>query len=157
MPMAGSVSMQGRPDLTQRNQRQADLRLQRLLMQRKSGSSDARTVTVLIVWRPVMATPVRAPSPAPGPLPDHQALGSLAFYRGLIALQDAQTAWWKGVERYTASLMQPWLDASGPVAQPMAAAVQSLVCPQFAEAAHQAWRDCGQLWLDALRHDASEA
>lgn len=103
-----------------------------------------------------MATPVRAPSPAPGPLPDHQALGSLAFYRGLIALQDAQTAWWKGVERYTASLMQPWFDACGPAAQPLAA-VQGLACPQFAEAAHQAWRDCGQLWLDALRHDASEA
>lgn len=108
-----------------------------------------------------MAPVVRAPLPAPCLLHPSSPCGqdapaALAFYRSLMALQDAQTAWWKGVERSMTSLMQPWIDTSAPAVPPLAAAAGSLAYPQFVEVVRQAWRDCGQLWLDALRHDVDE-
>jgi len=61
--------------------------------------------------------------------------GSAACNQWLIALLDAQTGWCKDMERWTAQWMQAWM---GP------AALQ------------RPWGPWTQIWVDALRHDATE-
>lgn len=102
----------------------------------------------------------QAPAPLPGldprQLAQQWALGSLACHRGLIALLDAQTAWWKEFERLTAGLMQPWVDPSAtPSAQPLADAVHGLRFPVLTGGVPNYWGMWAQLWMNALQHDAN--
>ncbi|MBI3350537.1 MAG: hypothetical protein HY020_25485 [Burkholderiales bacterium] len=107
-----------------------------------------------------MATTARAPSPATdaAELSRQWALGSLACNRGLIALLDAQTAWWKDTERSAARWMQPWVDTSAPLpsAQPLVDAFQAFPYPAFSSGLQQFWRSWALLWLNALQHDTGE-
>lgn len=84
--------------------------------------------------------------------------GPLAGSRWLIALLDAQTNLWKDMERHTANLWQPWLGPEGlpPSAQALVDASQGLGLLGPA-ALQQAWSDWAQVWVSALRHDATEA
>lgn len=85
------------------------------------------------------------------------AAGPLAYSRWLTQLLDAQTSLWKDMERRTANLWQPLLGAAAlPSAQPLADATQGLGLLGPA-ALQQAWAAWAQVWLDALRHDATEA
>jgi len=82
------------------------------------------------------------------------AAGPLVYGRWLIALLDSQTAWWKAAEGCLAGLAQPVFD-------PRVAAARYASSPHggtpFADAALQlAWEGWARLWLDALRHDATE-
>ncbi|WP_277592433.1 hypothetical protein, partial [Roseateles saccharophilus] len=85
------------------------------------------------------------------------AAGPLAYSRWLTQLLDAQTSLWKDMERRTANLWQPLLGpVAAPSAQPLVDAAQGLGL--FGpEALQQAWANWAQVWVDALRHDATEA
>jgi hypothetical protein len=76
----------------------------------------------------------------------------------LITMLDAQTNWWKDMERQTANLMQVWLGptAPAPSAQWLVDAMQGryLLGPA---ALQRAWTEWAQLWANALQHDASES
>lgn len=76
--------------------------------------------------------------------------GSLAYNQWLITLLDAQTAWCRDAERWTANLMQGWL---GSAAQPPTDAALGLMGPAALQRSWAAWT---QVWVDALRHDATE-
>ena len=84
--------------------------------------------------------------------------GPMAYDRCLIAVLDAQTSLWKDVERNTANLWQAWLGASAlpPSAQPLLDASKGLGLLEPA-ALQQAWAGWAQVWVNALRHDATEA
>jgi hypothetical protein len=100
----------------------------------------------------------RTPLPGldPEQLTQQWALGSLACNRGLIVLLDAQTAWWKEVERRTVGFMQPWVDPSAmPSAQPLADAANGWLLPTLAGGIPNYWGAWGQLWVNALQHDAN--
>ena len=83
------------------------------------------------------------------------ALGTDACAQWTAALLDAQAAWWKDMERGTAGLMAPWVDASGapPSAQPLMDVAQMLSGTALMDAMQQSWNAWGQVWMNALRHD----
>ncbi len=84
--------------------------------------------------------------------------GSLLYSRWLIGSLDAQTAWWREMERQTAALMQFWLDpaAPPPSAQSLVDAAQG-VAPLGPAAWQKAWSGWLHVWADAMRHDATQA
>jgi len=113
-----------------------------------------------------MPNPTRPPSPANpaatafdlGALSSPWAGGSLLYSRWLIMLLDVQTAFWKDAERYTANLMQPWIDpkAPPPSAQPLLDGSRGLGLNPFDPMALQrGWAAWTQVWVNALKHDTA--
>lgn len=84
------------------------------------------------------------------------ALGVAACNQGLVALLDAQTALYKEMEKQAANCLQPWLQAvPPPSAQALIDAAQGLA-PLGPAALQRAWAGWLQVWVGALRHDATE-
>jgi len=108
-----------------------------------------------------MATPANSRStknavPEPATLPQQWARNMQEFSRWQLVLLDAQTAWWKDMERGAIDLMTPWLAKPPPsLAQPVLERPQQLPAPAWPVDAQQAWKAWGQVWMSALGHDTS--
>lgn len=89
-------------------------------------------------------------------MPTHPARAPLVRSRWLMSLLDAQTSWYREMERCMVSLIQPWLDTRpSPAAQPLVDAMLGLRLLGPA-ALQRACTDWAEVWAAALRHDAGE-
>lgn len=84
------------------------------------------------------------------------ALNMQELSRWQFVLLDAQTAWWKDMERGAIDLMAPWLNrAASPAGPAVIGTPLPLPAPPWPADTQQAWKTWGQVWMNALGHDTT--